>query len=127
MRFLRKVLSGLMQDAEQNYGLLMYRYRIKSSLSGRVDDWQNALKFTKMGDSMAFKFNDGFDDSRSLRSLSAQRDEGSFICSSKGKIDFERPTIWWAWTRFPRSGNSSFPSRQSQKPRGPEIPGSPCG
>jgi hypothetical protein len=84
------------QDAEQNYGLLAAYpgYPVKKvNLAGRIDEWNEAITlYEKKEDSMAFKFNDSFDETRAFKRLLSQHDEGFLylFIETKGKIDFTK-------------------------------------
>ncbi len=84
------------QDAEKNYGLLAaypgYPGK-RVTLSGRREEWSAAeTLYEKKENMQSYKFNDGFDDSRSLARLTAQHDEGFLyvMLKTKGKVDFSR-------------------------------------
>lgn len=84
------------QDAEENYGLLSTYPgypRKKVSLSGNEADWiGGSLLYEKKEDQMVFRFQDGYDESRSFKRAMAQHDEGFFylLIETKGPIDFSK-------------------------------------
>lgn len=84
------------QDAEENYGLLLtypgYPGK-RVRLSGDKADWTGGhLLYEKKTDQMVFKFQDGYDEARSLKKVMAQHDEGFFylFIETKGPIDFTK-------------------------------------
>jgi hypothetical protein len=85
-----------LQDPEQNYGLLGtypgYPQK-KVRLAGRKEDWENAAALCeKEVNSMSYRFNDGFDDSRNFRKILVQNDEGFvyLLIEMKGEINFAK-------------------------------------
>jgi len=82
------------QDPEENYGLLAtypsYPEK-KVKLIAAAQDWLGATTlYEKKDDLMAFRFRDGFDETRKLRRVSAQHDEGFLylLLETAGPIDF---------------------------------------
>ncbi len=90
----RKPLWYSIQDAEENYGLLATYPgypRKKVQLAGRWEDWkEGTLLYEKKDDRMVFPFQDGFDETRCLKRLWVQHDEGFLYLriETKGIIDF---------------------------------------
>jgi len=81
------------QDPENNYGLIgtYPNYPDKKvTLSGNRSEWQKGEVLYSKSGNMIFKFNDGYDNSRSLRTLAVQHDEGFLyiMLETEGKIDF---------------------------------------
>ncbi len=92
----RKSFWYNIQDAEENYGLLGaypgYPKK-KVNLSGKEEEWINSsILYEKDSDQMIFKFNDGFDETRLLKRLRVQHDEGFLyiLIETKGKVDFTK-------------------------------------
>jgi len=92
----RKPLWFNIQDAEENYGLLgaYPGYpRKKVRLIGSEEDWkEGTLLYEKSEDRMVFQFNDGFDETRLLKRVRVQHDEGFLylLIETKGRIDFSK-------------------------------------
>jgi tetratricopeptide (TPR) repeat protein len=90
----RKPFWFNLQDPEQNYGLVAAYPgypRKKVNLACRNEDWQDAtVLYEKKKDVMSFRFYDGADDTRRLKRLSVQHDEGFLYLrlETAGKIDF---------------------------------------
>jgi len=83
------------QDPENNYGLVAtypnYPEK-KVTLSGNKKEWEMAeVLYEKKDKNLLFQFKDGFNDSRNLRKLSIQHDEGFIyiMLEIEGKIDFK--------------------------------------
>lgn len=112
----RKPLWYNIQDAEENYGLLGvypgYPKR-KVSLSGKDEEWTNSsILYEKDGDQMLFKFYDGFDETRLLKRVRVQHDEGFLylLVETKGKIDFSQAHYLIGLdTILPGSGEFALP------------------
>lgn len=92
----RKPLWFNLQDPEENYGLLAAypSYPGKTvSLAGKTEEWKNSeVVYARGTAAPVFRFNDGFDDSRTLLRLLAQHDEGFLYLrlETAGAVDFTK-------------------------------------
>jgi hypothetical protein len=92
----RKPFWFNLQDAEENYGLLAaypgYPGKMVT-LSGKLDEWSAAKTiYVKKDPSPAYRFNDGFDDSRTLKRMLVQHDEGFLylMLETAGPVDMTK-------------------------------------
>ncbi|NPU83026.1 MAG: hypothetical protein HPY65_00950 [Syntrophaceae bacterium] len=85
-----------LQDPEENYGLIgLYPGYPKPlvSLSGNLSEWSTArVLYNKTDDRMHFKFGDNGDETRHLKKLSVQHDEGFLyvMLETAQPINFEK-------------------------------------
>ncbi|MCX7793490.1 MAG: hypothetical protein N2257_03660 [Thermodesulfovibrionales bacterium] len=82
-------------DPEQNYGLLAaypgYPGK-KVNLYGNKEEWKGATVLYEKKEGLIFEFHDGSDESRMLRRLLVQHDEGFLyvLIETKGAVDFQK-------------------------------------